>query len=65
MMLASSKETEKLDTDGINRLERVGTLPTAWIPDGALRDRRQLFRTRLTLAEYWIRIEDTSHIFNK
>ena len=79
MMIASSKKTDKLDAHGINRLQRVGTLPTAWIPDGALRDRRELFRTRMTLtrqrtgtknrihatlAKYGIRIEDTSDIFN-
>jgi len=79
MMMASSKKTDKLDAHGINRLQRVGTLPTVWIPDGALRDRRELFRTRMTLtrqrtstknrihatlAKYGIRIEETSDIFN-
>ena len=79
LMMASSKKTDKLDAHGINRLQRVGTLPTVWIPDGALRDRRELFRTRMTLtrqrtstknrihatlAKYGIRIEDTSDIFN-
>ena len=80
MMMASSKKTDKLDAHGMNRLQRVGTLPTVWIPDGALRDRRELFRTRMTLtrqrvstknrihatlAKYGIRIEDTSDVFNK
>lgn len=79
MMIASSKKTDKLDAHGMNRLQRVGTLPTVWIPDGALRDRRELFRTRMTfthrrtgtknrihatLAKYGIRIEHTSDIFN-
>lgn len=79
MMLASSKKTDKLDAHGINRLQRVGTLPTVWIPDGALRDRCELFRTRMTfthrrtstknrihatLAKYGNRIEDSSDIFN-
>ena len=78
LMMASSKKTDKLDAHGINRLQRVGTLPTVWIPDGALRDRRELFRTRMalarqrttiknrihaTLAKYGIRIEDASNIF--
>lgn len=80
MMIASSKKTDKLDAHGINRLQRVGTLATVWIPDGALRDRRELFRTCMTLtrqqtstknrihatlAKYGIRIEDTSDMFNK
>jgi transposase len=79
MMFASSKKTDKLDAHGMNRLQRVGTLPTVWIPNGELRDRRELFRTRMvfarrrtsiknrihaTLAKYGIRIEDTSDIFN-
>ena len=79
MMLASSRKTDKLDAHGIDRLQRVGTLPTVWIPNGALSDRRDLFRTRMTvthrrtttknrihasLAKYRIRIEDTSDIFN-
>ena len=80
MMMASSKKTDKLDAHGINRLQRVGTLPTVWIPDAPLRDRRELFRTRMTfthrrtstknrihgtLAKYGLRIEDKSDIFNK
>jgi transposase len=80
MMLASSKKTDKLDAHGINRLQRVGTLPTVWIPNGSLRDRRELFRTRMTftrrrtgtknrihatLSKHGIRLEDTSDIFNK
>ena len=80
MMLASSKKTDKLDAHGLNRLQRTGTLPTVWIPDGSLRDTRELFRTRMvlsrqrtriknrihaTLAKYGIRIEDTSDIFNQ
>ena len=80
MMLASSKKTDTLDAHGLNRLQRTGTLPTVWIPDGSLRDTRELFRTRMvlsrqrtrikhrihaTLAKYGIRIEDTSDIFNQ
>jgi len=79
MMMASSKKTDKLDAHGINRLQRVGTLPTVWIPGSDLRDRRELFRTRMslaqkrvntknrihaTLAKHGIQIEDTSDIFN-
>lgn len=79
MMMASSKKTNKLDAHGINRVQRVGTLPTVWIPDGSLRDRRELFRTLMTLirqrtsiknrthatlSKYGIRVEATSDIFN-
>ncbi len=80
MMLASSKKTDTLDAHGLNRLQRTGTLPTVWIPDGALRDTRELFRTRMvlaqqrtriknrihaTLSKYGIRIQGTSDIFNQ
>ena len=80
MMLASSKKTDKLDAHGMNRLQRTGTLPTVWIPDGELRDKRELFRTRMvlsrqcvrvknrihsTLGKYGIQIEGTSDVFNK
>ena len=78
MMLASSKKTDKLDAYGMNRLQRTGTLPTVWIPDGVLRDTRELFRTRMvlarqstrlknrilaTLAKYAISIEEAQDVF--
>lgn len=82
--MASSKKTSAPPPGSVrltdhNRLQRVVTLPTVWIPDGAIRDRRALFRTRMvfthrrtsiknrihaTLSKYGIRIEDTSDIFN-
>lgn len=45
MMIASSQKMDKLDAHGINRLQRFETLPTVWIPEEGLRDRRELFRT--------------------
>ena len=80
MMLASSKKTDKLNAHGLNKLQRTGTLPTVWIPDSMLRDKRELFRTRMVLSQqrvriknrihssldkYGVKIEDTSDIFNK
>jgi len=38
MMLASSKNTDKLDTHGMNKLQWAGALPTVWIPEGDLCD---------------------------
>jgi transposase len=40
-------KTDKLDTHGLNRLQRNGTLPTVWIPPGPLRELRELTRTRV------------------
>jgi len=31
-------KTEKLDARGLNKLQRIGTLPGRWIPAGELRD---------------------------
>ena len=50
MMLASVNKTDKLDCHGLNRLQRTGTLPTVWIPPAAIRDLRDLPRTRMMLS---------------
>jgi hypothetical protein len=41
-LLGMANKTDKLDARGLNRLQRTGTLPTVWIPPGALRDQRDL-----------------------
>jgi transposase len=80
MMLATVNKTERLNARGTNRLQRTGTLPTVWIPSAALRDERELFRTRMlftqqrmrmknrihaTLAKYCLQVEEASHAFSK
>ena len=80
MMMSNGNKTDKLDARGMNRLQRTGTLPTVWIPDGELRDKRELFRTRMmltrqrtqiknrihaTLAKHAIRYEQSSDLFGK
>jgi len=80
MMLASVNMTDKLDSHGLNKLQRTGTLPTVWIPPAELRDLRDLPRTRMvlsrertrlknrihaTLAKYGIRIEGARDAFGK
>lgn len=80
LMLAATKKTDKLNARGMNRLQRVVTLPTVWIPGQELRDMRDLYRTRMMLAQertriknlihsaldkYGIHIEGTSDIFNQ
>ncbi len=42
LMLGMENKTDNLDARGLNRLLRTGTLPTVWIPPGALRDQRDL-----------------------
>jgi transposase len=80
LMLGMVNKTDKLDARGLNRLQRTGTLPTVWIPPGALRDQRDLPRTRMvltrertrlknrihaTLAKYGLRSEETSDLFGR
>lgn len=50
VMLGCINKTDKLDADGMNRLQRVGTLPTVWIAPGGVRDLRELPRTRMFLT---------------
>jgi transposase len=50
LMMGLINKTDKLDAQGLNRLQRNGTLPTVWIPPGPLRDLRELTRTRLVLT---------------
>jgi transposase len=47
LMMGLTNKTDKLDAQGLNHLQRNGTLPTVWIPPGPLRDLRELTRTRL------------------
>ncbi len=80
LMMAMVNKTDKLDARGLNRLQRVGTLPTVWIPPAELRDLRDLPRTRMllvkqrtqlknrihaALARYGIRIPEVSDLFGK
>jgi transposase len=50
LMMGQINKTDRLDTHGMNRLQRNGTLPVVWIPPGRLRDLRELTRTRVVLV---------------
>ena len=78
VMFGCVNKTDRLDARGLNRLARVGSLPTVWIPPGELRDHRDLPRTRMylvnrrtglknrlhaTLAKYALSIKGVSDIF--
>ena len=80
LMLGNVNKTDKLDARGMNRLQRTGTLPTVWIPPCAVRDARELPRTRMvlsrqrtqlknrihaTLAKYGLIVEGVSDAFGK
>ena len=58
LMMGLTNKTDKLDAQGLNRLQRNGTLPTVWIPPGGLRDLRELTRTRLVLVAQRTRLKN-------
>lgn len=55
LMMGQTNKTDKLDAQGLNRLQQNGTLPTVWIPPGAL---RELTRTRLVLVAQRTRLKN-------
>lgn len=80
LMMAMVNKSDRLDCQGLNTLQRTGTLPTVWIPPGRIRDARDLARTRMvlvqtrtrlknrvhaTLAKYGYSVEGTSDLFGK
>lgn len=58
LMMGMINKTDKLDAQGLNRLQRNGTLPTVWIPPGELRDLRELTRTRLVVTRQRTRLKN-------
>jgi transposase len=61
LMLGSINKTDKLDVRGLNRLQQTGTLPTVWIPPAALRDQRELPRTRMVFSAMRTRLKNRLH----
>jgi transposase len=80
LMMGHVNKTDKLDANGLATLLRIGTLPTVWLPPAALRDQRELPRTRMALctmrtslknrihsllAKYALSPEDGAELFSK
>ena len=61
LMMGSVNKSDKLDTKGMNRLQRTGTLPTVWIPSSAVRDARELPRTRMVLSRQRTQLKNRVH----
>jgi transposase len=61
VMSGSINKTDRLDVRGMNRLQRAGTLPTVWIPPRALRDARELPRTRMVLVRQRTKLKNRIH----
>lgn len=49
--MGKTNKTDALDAKGLAILLRNGTLPESWIPPAALRDQRELLRTRMALRD--------------
>src|SRR3989442_9732643 len=61
LMMGAINKTDKLDARGLNHLQRNGTLPTVWIPPGALRDQRDLPRTRMVFVRQRGQLKNRIH----
>jgi transposase len=61
MMFGCINKTDKLDAKGLNVLQRVGTLPTVWIPPADIRDKRELPRTRMVFSRERTRLKNRTH----
>ncbi len=61
LMMGEINKTDRLDARGLNRLQQNGTLPTVWIPPGALRDQRDLPRTRMVLVRQRTQLKNRIH----
>lgn len=60
-MMGKTNKTDKLDATGLAVLLRNGTLPSVWIPQGELRDQRELPRMRLTMVQMRTAIKNRIH----
>jgi transposase len=61
MMFGCINKTDKLDAKGLNLLQRAGTLPTVWIPPAAVRDKRELPRTRMVFGRERTKLKNRIH----
>jgi transposase len=61
LMMGNVNKSDKLDCQGMNRLQRTGTLPTVWIPSSAVRDVRELPRTRMVLSRQRTQLKNRVH----
>jgi len=61
MMFGCINKTDKLDAQGLNVLQRAGTLPTVWIPPAGVRDKRELPRTRMVFAVERTKLKNRIH----
>jgi transposase len=61
LMMGNVNKSDKLDAKGMIRLQRIGSLPTVWIPGSTVRDARELPRTRMVLSRQRTQLKNRVH----
>jgi transposase len=61
LMMGCINKTDKLDAKGLNMLQRVGRLPTVWIPPADIRDKRELPRVRMVFGGARTKLKNRIH----
>jgi transposase len=61
VMMGMINKTDRLDGEGLIRLQRNGVLPVVWIPPGETRDQRELPRTRMVLVHQRTQLKNRLH----
>jgi transposase len=61
VMMGNVNKTDKLDAKGLATLERLGSLPTVWLPPGDLRDERDLPRARMAISKMRTALKNRIH----
>lgn len=61
VMMGNVNKTDKLDADGLATLLYLDKLPTVWIPNAHLRDKRELTRTRMALSKIRTGLKNRIH----
>jgi transposase len=61
LMMGHVNKADNLDANGLATLLRIGTLPTVWLPPAALRDQRELPRTRMALCAMRTSLKNRIH----
>lgn len=60
-LMGKPNKTDKLDAQGLNVLQRTGTLPEVWIPPAEIRDKRDLARTRMVFSCMRTKLKNRIH----
>jgi hypothetical protein len=60
-MMDTINKTEKIDARGLATLERLGSLPTVWLPSGDLKYEGDLPHTRIAISKIRTALKNRIH----